>query len=235
MEISPYVEWLVLRALVKDNNKELRSRIYWQNGKDPDAVSYGFRVIGDNFLYPDADAHEKYVNELDYNNWLNKLSNKDLFSFYNYQNKILNRRSILDIDTVAFNVMYNEMKYIDKKIEFSGQPPKEEKDKKGTRPKFESTLATIVLANNVERCCDEYENFTGKKVLDNEIFDPKKGFNLGGYQLLTAGKIAIREKYKKTQETKETENDLQPLLPGFEDFKTPHYDYKKQYETEIEF
>ncbi len=235
MKISPYVEWLVLRALVRDNNKELRSRIYWQNGKSADSLSYGFRVLGDNFLYPDKEAHEKYTDELDCNNWLNKLSSKDLFSFYNYQNKILSRRSLLDIDTVAFSVMYNEMKYLDKTIEFSGQPPKQECDQKGTRPKFEPTLATIVLANNVERCCDEYERKTEKQVKDDEIFDPKKGFNLGGYQLLTAGKIAIREKYKQTEKTEDKENDLQPFLPGFEDLKEPEYNYTNQYETEITF
>lgn len=233
MKISPYVEWLVLRALVRDNNKELSSRIYKQNSKNADSLSYGFRVLGDNFLYPDKEAHEKYNNELNCSDWLNKLSSKDLFSFYNYQNKILSWKSLLDIDMVAFNVMYNEMKYFNQKIEFSGRPPKQECDKKGIRPKFESTLATIVLANNVERCCDEYERKIGEQVKDYEIFDPKKGFNLGGYQLLTAGKIAIREKYKQTQETKEKEDNLQPFLPGFEYLKEPQYDYTKQYEIEM--
>ena len=226
-KISPYVEWLTLRKLVKDNNKELSSRFAKEFNNKKEEYSYCFRSIAENFMNFDDDALEIYKN-LNQKNWINHLSSDDLFTYFNYQNKILSANYLFDIDSVAYKAIYSMSLFIEKKLSFKGKPQRQECDKKQNRPGFSNRLAVEVLTNNTEKFSDIVELYKNEEIPFEDKFDKSSGFNLGKYQLVVKENVKIREAIRKQEElekleqerkTRETaeEEDKQPYLPGFEE------------------
>ncbi len=234
MKVSPYVEWLTLRALVKENNKQLSSKIAKECGIKSEEFSYNFRSIAENFMTFDKVAYEKYKSLPKNKTWLNHLSSDDLFCLYNYQNKILNVSHLFDIDSIAFCLINSNMNFFEKKLDFTGKPKMEKEDKKGNRPKFSEELVKEVLTNNAEKRAEVIEMYYEKKIPLDKVFDKKIGFNLGKYQNIVRSEVEKREQERQTRETMEKIKRENPYLPGFIEEIEKNNNSGNPYERELE-
>ncbi len=234
MKVSPYVEWLVLRALVKENNKELSSKIAKQNGIKSEGFSYNFRSIAENFMMFDNVAYAKYKNLPKNKTWLNHLSSDDLFCFFNFQNKILSVNHLFDIDSISFCLINSNMNFFEKKLDFTGKPKREKNDKKGRRPDVSEELVKEILADNAEKRAEIVEMYYEKKIPIEKQFDKKLGFNLGRYQDIVKNEVEKREEERQTRETMEKIKKANPYLPGFMEEIEKNENNGNPYEKEFE-
>lgn len=234
---TPYQEWLAIRYLVKENNKEIRLKAYATNHCDNESIRDAYRFIAEYYFHNDNNAFEIYKDKCE-NNWMNDLSAHDLFRLYNYQNKILEKENfyIGNFESICFFVNRDEMKFFDDKIDFTGKPPKTEDDKKQIKINYDEILTDLVE--------DTYQKFLEKSIKNTDlqkdfrstdIFDKKIGFNLGVFQEKVMDIYETRryfedlkakatfendklENEKRTMKAKSEKdyNDLTPCFPEFE-------------------
>ena len=230
--LTPYQEWLVLRRLIKENNIKIREFALTSKSTIEDLQEI-YKTIAENFLRFDECALQIYEDKCK-RDWVDSLSKEDLFSYFNFQNKILtktrNNVSLGLIDTASFYVSEYDMGIFDRNVEFSGKPKKTEEDKKVFNENFEYNIYNTLL-NNYEDFCEK-KNFDPKNV---DMVGDEKFFDFGRHNVEVKKEIAKFEEIKRQKaESENKKNSETPYFPEFEEYFKEE-DNKSCYRKDFEF
>ena len=217
--LTPYQEWIVLRNLVKENNKRIRFYVLRSNGTDVDTLPEAYKILGQNFFERDKESNLIYEDKCK-KNWIDSLSVNDLFSYFNFQNKILttlgNNFSLNLLDMVSFNISTLHMNFFKPEVEFSGKPKKQENDFNTFDETWDENIVKVLL-KNYKSSCLYYEEKNDTK-LNFEPIGNLSGFDFGGYNGVIKSKIfEERENQRKKEESEKIKKDETPYFPGFEE------------------